>query len=88
MNGKNSHNFRVFTNFLAFLILVVIAIASIIGRLKILNDFSALIGNIAKTLAYLLVAFASFWYVMSKRGFVLKIVWFASVAVIAILMFV
>ena len=89
MNGKNSHNFRVFTNFLAFLILIVIAIISVVSKFSAnYTNFSAVLGEISKILAYLLVSFASLWYVASKRGVVLKIVWVICVAVITILMFV
>ena len=88
MNGKNSHNFRVFTNFLAFLVLVCIAIILIISKIGIFSNITAILNNIAKISAYFLVGMASFWYAISKRGAILKVLWLASVVVIIVTMFI
>lgn len=89
MNGKRSHNFRVFTNFLAFLILVIVAILLIVARLvSPAAGYSIILIEIAKYIAIFLVALASLWYVVSKRSLLVKVVWFIAVATIIILMFI
>lgn len=89
MNGKKSHNFRVFTNYLAFLLLIAIAILLIVERFVPLETgFSAILGEIAKYLAIFLVSIASLWYVASKRSIVVKIIWLIAVTSIVVLMFV
>ena len=87
MNGKRSHNFRVFTNALAYFILIIVAILMIVNRF-VSKDISLMLGNIIKYLALFLVAMASLWYAVSKRGVIAKVVWLIAVIGIIILMFV
>lgn len=89
MNGKRSHSFRVFTNFLAFLILIVVAVLVLTEKfISPATNLSALFGEIAKYLSLLLVTISSGWYVCSKRSVVIKIIWFICVAGIIITIFI
>ena len=88
MNGKRSHNLRVFTNFLAYLVLILIAVLAIIVKSGVFSSISGLLNSIKNGLAYFLVGLASFWYVMSKRSVALKIVWFVAIVTISVLMFI
>lgn len=89
MNGKRSHNFRVFTNFLAFAALVAIAVLSIVAVIvPKTTNLSAVLLEIARYLAYFLVAMSSLWYVLSKRGYVVKVIWLVCAVGIIVLMFV
>ena len=56
MNGKKSHNLRVFTNTLAFLVLVVIAILLVVAKfIPESTNLSSVLSEIAKCLATFLV---------------------------------
>ena len=89
MNGKRSHNLRVFTNFLAYGILIVIAILLVVSRVFLkTGNVAFVVSEIAKYLAIFLVAIASLWYAVSKRNLILKLIWFVSVGAIVVLFFV
>lgn len=88
MTGRNGNLFRVLTNFLAFIALVFIAISLLVGKfVGPETNFGAICVEISRYAGYALVGLASFWYVMSKRGLLVKIIWAVSVATIVILMF-
>ena len=83
MNGKKSHQFRVFTNSLAFLILIAVTGLLIAGKfVPNTNNLPAILNEIAKYLSIFLVALASLWYAISKRGIVPKIIWVICVVAI------
>ena len=82
MNGKRSHQLRVFTNGFAFFILVMVAGLVVAGRFITEASISALLNEIAKYSSMFLVALASLWYAISKRGVIPKIIW--AICVIAI----
>ena len=82
MNGKKSHNLRVFTNFLAFLILILITMVLVIAKIFGASNISGIMIEISRIVAYLLVSLASMWYVFSKRNIWIKVVWFICVVAI------
>ena len=89
MNGKRSHNFRILTNCLAFFVLIVVAIILLLTKFAFKSsDLAVLLVNIAKYLTLAIVAMSSFWYVMSKRNVIVKIVWIVSLLAIVVLMFI
>jgi len=89
MTGKNGNFLRGLTNLLAFIALVFISIALIAGKVSGADtNFSAICIDISRYAGYLLVGIASFWYVMSKRSLVLKIVWVICIAIVVVLMFI
>ena len=89
MNGKRSHNLRVFTNFLAFVLLVVITILLVVAKfVPTSTNLSAVLGEIAKYVAIFLVIVASFWYMTSQRNVVVRIIWVVCSITIVVLMFV
>ena len=87
MNGKRSHNFRVFINTLAYFILVAVAIMMVVSRF-VLKDVSVMLENIIKYMTLFWISMAALWYAISKRNSIFKIVWFVAVAGIIVLMFI
>lgn len=85
MNGKKGNMFRIFTNTLAFSVLIVITILMVVSKFtSSATNFSAVCGEIVKYLALVVVCLASFWYVMSKRSKILKVVWVLCVGAVVV----
>jgi hypothetical protein len=85
MDGRKSHNLRVFTNCLAFLFLVVIAVLLAVAKFV---PAMWILGEVAKCLALFLVVLASFWYMLSKRSVVVRVLWVVCSISIAVLIFI
>ena len=78
--------FRVITNMLAFFVIVFIAISLVVGKIAGGIGIATFCAQAAKISAYVLVGLSSFWYVMSKRSFLIKCLWLISVVVIVVML--
>ena len=86
MDGKKSLMLRIITNTIAFVVLIAIAALLIVARVSGQStNLSAVCIELSRLLAYLLVGLASFWYVMSKRNVVLKVVWVICFGMVLVL---
>ena len=89
MNGKRSHNLRVFSNFLSFLAIVIVAILVAVSYfLGTTSNISLILLKVAKVLTYSVIALSSLWYAMSKRNIVYKIIWLICVASVFVFTFI
>ena len=86
MDGKKSLMLRIVTNTIAFVVLIAIAALLVVARVSGQStNLSAVCIELSRLLAYLLVGLASFWYVMSKRNVVLKVVWVICFGMVLVL---
>lgn len=89
MNGKKSHNLRVFSNFLSFLAVVIVAVLTIVSHfLSPETNLSAVLMEISKILMCAVISISSFWYVLSKRSIVYKVIWVVCVVGIFVFAFI
>lgn len=89
MNGKKSHALRILIYFIAFVALVAVAVILAVSKIvPATNTLSGVLKGFAGYIAYAFLILSSLWYVMSKRGIVLKIVWVICSIGIVVLLFI
>lgn len=85
MDGRKSHNLRVFANHLAFLMLVAIAVSLAVAKFV---PSLIVLEQVAKCLALFVVMLTSFWYMISKRSVAIRALWVISSIAIIVLIFI
>ena len=82
----SNRGWRGFMNFLAFIAIIFIGAALLISALLNEGDFSRALNVIANVLAYIVVAFYSFWY--AARKWERKQIWFMIAWTVAVVLIV
>ena len=72
------------TNLISFVAVICIGVALILGKLGFLSSIAGALLTIAQTIAYLVVAIVSFFYVHRKRNIWVWVTWIVSVVLIVI----
>lgn len=77
--------FKKFLNLLAFIAVIAVAVALLIGRF-VSGDITAALNLVAQCIAYLVTAIYALYYVLAQRNTVITIIYFVAIIAIIVLL--